>query len=75
MCVVLETESCESFFNLCRGYFPIWSLKRNYAGCCNFFYCDDPAKAEELFAMGIDTILTNDYLAIANVLKRIKEKE
>ena len=42
---------------------------------CNMFYCDDPAKAEELFAMGIDTILTNDYLAIANVLKKIKEKE
>lgn len=35
---------------------------------CNFFYCDDPKEAEKLWALGIDTILTNDYLAIANTL-------
>ncbi len=33
---------------------------------CNVFYSDDPAEARNMLAMGIDTILTNDYLAIAN---------
>ena len=36
---------------------------------CNLFYCDDPVKAEEYLAMGIDTILTNDYWSIARTLK------
>ena len=33
---------------------------------CNVFFSDDPAEARNMLAMGIDTILTNDYLAIAN---------
>jgi len=33
---------------------------------CNVFFSDDPAEAKSLLAMGMDTILTNDYLAIAN---------
>ncbi len=32
----------------------------------NVFWSDDPAEAKEFLDMGIDTILTNDYLAIAN---------
>ena len=32
---------------------------------CNFFYCDDPEEARKLFALGIDTLLTNDYWTIA----------
>lgn len=35
---------------------------------CNFFYCDDPVQAAELLDMGIDTILTNDYLPIARAV-------
>lgn len=33
---------------------------------CNFFFTDDPEEAVKLLAMGIDTILTNDYWPIAN---------
>ena len=33
---------------------------------CNVFWSDDPAEAREYFDMGIDTVLTNDYLAIKN---------
>jgi len=31
---------------------------------CNIFYTDDPARAREFFAMGIDTVLTNDCVKI-----------
>ena len=34
---------------------------------CNFFYSDDPLKARQLLEMGVDTLLTNDYWAIAQV--------
>ena len=36
---------------------------------CNVFYADDPDEARRYFAMGIDTVLTNDYLAIYNATK------
>lgn len=32
---------------------------------CNVFFADDPAEAKRYLEMGIDTILTNDYLPIA----------
>ncbi|HHV95982.1 MAG TPA: hypothetical protein GXX37_05835 [Clostridiaceae bacterium] len=35
---------------------------------CNMFWSDDPAEAEKFIEMGIDTILTNDYLAIRRSL-------
>jgi len=31
---------------------------------CNIFYTDDPARAREFFAMGIDTVLTNNCVKI-----------
>ena len=31
---------------------------------CNVFYTDDPAQARAFFAMGIDTVLTNDCVKI-----------
>ncbi len=34
---------------------------------CNYFYCDRPDQARELFKMGVDTLLTNDYWRIAQV--------
>lgn len=34
---------------------------------CNIFWSDDQKEAAELFDMGADTILTNDYLTIARV--------
>ncbi len=35
---------------------------------CNYFYADNPEQAKKMIDMGIDTILTNDYLAIKNHL-------
>ncbi len=35
---------------------------------CNLFYADEPELAKEYLKMGIDTILTNDYLTIKNIL-------
>ena len=32
---------------------------------CNYFYTDDPERAKELLDMGIDTVLTNSYFAVA----------
>ncbi len=37
---------------------------------CNLFYTDDPAEAREYLDMGIDTILTNDYNLVSQVLKK-----
>ena len=34
---------------------------------CNYFFCDTPEEARKFFEMGIDTILTNNYLAISQV--------
>ena len=36
---------------------------------CNVFWSDDPDEARRFRAMGIDTILTNDFLNIKNALK------
>lgn len=36
---------------------------------CNVFYADDPNEARKYIEMGIDTVLTNDYLAIKNAVK------
>ncbi len=35
---------------------------------CNVFWSDDPEEAKRFLDMGIDTILTNDYLALSNAL-------
>lgn len=42
---------------------------------CNVFWSDNPNEALEFINMGIDTILTNDYLTIANVIKNTSKKE
>ncbi len=34
---------------------------------CNVFWSDDPKEAAEFFDLGVDTILTNDYLSISRV--------
>ena len=38
---------------------------------CNYFYADDPEEARRLYDMGIDTVLSNDYLAVYNAVKDI----
>lgn len=35
---------------------------------CNVFYADDPEEAKRYIEMGIDTILTNDFLSVRNAL-------
>jgi len=37
---------------------------------CNVFWSDDAQEAKEFIEMGIDTILTNDYNSISQVIKR-----
>ncbi len=37
---------------------------------CNVFWSDDPAETQEFLDMGIDTILTNDYNLISQVVKK-----
>ncbi len=36
---------------------------------CNLFYADDPLEAKRYFEMGIDTILTNEYLLLKQSLE------
>ena len=35
---------------------------------CNVFYADEPEEAKKYLDMGIDTVLTNDYLKISTAL-------
>lgn len=37
---------------------------------CNVFWSDDPAEAKEFLKMGIDTILTNDYLSVSRCIEK-----
>jgi glycerophosphoryl diester phosphodiesterase len=41
---------------------------------CNVFWSDDPKEAKEFLEMGIDTILTNDYNRIAQVVGDFKKR-
>ena len=36
---------------------------------CNMFWSDDEKETQEFLDMGIDTILTNDYLKISQIVK------
>lgn len=36
---------------------------------CNLFWCDDPQEAKRFFEMGIDVVLTNDYLHTSEALR------
>ncbi|HHW90356.1 MAG TPA: hypothetical protein GX745_05600 [Clostridiales bacterium] len=40
---------------------------------CNVFWADDPVEAVKFLNMGIDTILTNDYLRIKNKIEKDKQ--
>ena len=41
---------------------------------CNVFWSDDSEETSWMLEMGIDTILTNDYLRIAAVVEEFKKK-
>ena len=54
---------------LFKPYFNQEMIDKAHANgiLCNVFWSDDPAEAETFFKMGIDTVLSNDYLAISRV--------
>ena len=56
---------------LYKPYFNQESVDKAHAHgiLCNVFWADDVEEAKKYFDMGIDTVLTNDYLAIKSALK------
>ena len=56
---------------LFKPYFNQESVDKAHAHGirCNVFWADDPDEAGRYLDMGIDTILTNDYLAVYNAVK------
>ena len=61
---------------LFKPYFNEETVKKAHAHgiLCNVFWADDPDEARRYFEMGIDTVLTNDYLAVYNKTKDILRK-
>lgn len=56
---------------LFKPYFDQDSINKAHAHGirCNVFWADDPEEAKRYLKMGIDTILTNDYLTVFNAVK------
>lgn len=56
---------------LFRPYFNEETVKcaHEHGILCNVFYADKPEDARAYFDMGIDTVLTNDYMGIYSLLK------
>ena len=56
---------------LFQPYFNRESIEKAHAHgiLCNVFWADDPEEAKRYFEMGIDTVLTNDYLTVYNAVK------
>jgi len=56
---------------LFKPYFNQESIDKAHAHgiLCNVFWADDPEEAKHYFEMGIDTVLTNNYLAVYNAVK------
>ncbi|MBE6583546.1 MAG: hypothetical protein E7649_01000 [Ruminococcaceae bacterium] len=56
---------------LFKPYFNAETVKLAHENgiLCNVFWSDEPDEAREFFKMGIDTVLTNDYLRIYTALK------
>lgn len=56
---------------LFKPYFNQETIKKAHENgiLCNVFWADDPEEAGQYLDMGIDTILTNDYLSVYNAVK------
>ena len=54
-----------------KPYFDKAAIDKAHAHgiLCNVFWADDPIEARQYFEMGIDTVLTNDYLTVYNAVK------
>ena len=63
----IEWKCCK--VQLFKPYFDREMIEKAHANGirCNVFWSDDPAESSQFFDMGVDTILTNDYLAIEQV--------
>ncbi|MBQ4322712.1 MAG: hypothetical protein IJC19_02095, partial [Clostridia bacterium] len=59
---------------LFKPYFNQEMIDRAHANgiICNVFWSDNPEETETFLSMGIDTILTNDYNRIAQVVRAYK---
>ena len=57
---------------LYKPYFNEETVKKahQHGILCNVFWSDDPEETNQFLAMGIDTILTNDYNLISQVVER-----
>ena len=62
---------------LFKPYFNKESIKKahKHGILCNVFFADDPNEAMEYFEMGVDTVLTNDFLSVYNKVKHIIDKK
>lgn len=63
---------------LFKPYFDESSVRlaHEYGLLCNVFWSDEPEEACRFIDMGIDTILSNNYLAVANAVhKHLADKE
>ena len=65
---------CEKI-QLFKPYFNQEMIDKAHAHgiICNVFWSDDPDEARQFLDMGIDTILSNDYLAISNAVGNYKK--
>ena len=61
---------------LFKPYFNSETVKlaHEHGILCNVFWADDPKEAREYLEMGIDTILTNDYLTVYNAVSNMLKK-
>ena len=61
-----------NFPKLPAGYLEDVCRRAHEAGLrVNLFWCDDSQEAREFIAKGVDTILTNDYLAVAQAIEQM----
>ena len=59
---------------LFRPYFNREMIEKAHAHgiICNVFYSDDEESCREYLDMGVDTVLTNDYLKISKIVNEYK---
>ena len=55
---------------LFKPYFDADTVKKAHENgiLCNVFFADDPDEAKKYLEMGIDTILTNEYNLVSQIL-------
>lgn len=60
---------------LVKGHFTQEMIDKAHGNgiLCNVFWSDDEAEVREFLRMGVDTILTNEYVRIAGVVKEQKQ--